>query len=344
MKKRVIYISIGIVFVFLICLGIWIAFSQVPIKRVYFYASNDDYFYQEVKQVSAQESYVYHCQSETCEVLGSRTKKSPYFLIQDNGYVVVNILEKKFQNLSFSQYLRVEDQDTFALLIKKEPLYDGGNGSFDLYSYEQEKVIPLENNGENDETIFKKLSNSLVFRNQIYDGASSVLKGFDQIFDSHLNLVNDENYVYGISEDGSLILAPLYENFFVGGLNKSGYLDLKQFSKFNSADEVSYTSPLYLSIQSFIYDKDTEEKILYYLAVDQDNVLKLYTLDGEELASLESWSDKKNVCMGDHPTFSEEYELEITIGDGESNGKKYRYNFETKQLSMEELEYAVCTK
>ena len=346
MKKRVIYISLGIVLVLLICLGIWFVVSQNSGKNLYFYASTDGYFYQDEKQKDTQDFYVYRCKNKDCEVLSNQQKKAPYFLIQDNGYVVVNFLEKNFQNLSISsnEYLRIEEDETFALLIKREPLYEGGYETFDLYSYPQNKVIPLENNGEHDETIFKNFSDFLVFRTQTQEGPSSVVKGPDQIYDSQLTLVSDENYVYGMVEDGSLVLAPVYENFFEGGINKSGYLELKQFSMLDSSYTISYTSPEYLSIQSFIYDMNTQENILYYLAVDHDNVLKLYTLEGMELASLESWGEDKNVCMGELPTLSNEQELEIIIGYENSNGRVYRYNFETKQLSMEELDYAVCTK
>ena len=80
MKKRVIYISLGIVLVLLICLGIWFVVSQNSGKNLYFYASTDGYFYQDEKQKDTQDFYVYRCKNKDCELLSNQKKKSSLFL------------------------------------------------------------------------------------------------------------------------------------------------------------------------------------------------------------------------------------------------------------------------
>ena len=349
MKKNVVYVSIAVAFVLLFLFGIEIFINSSSTQEIdneetknfYFYDVNNEYFYEQKQDVELTNIYMYTCQNENCEILSSQRKTTPYFLLYDGTYIVLDLLNQKVKEIDLANYTTIVDVDNYALLVKKINEYTNEYQNFDIYNYLNNEIMYLDNNEEHGVTILTNYTDYYVLRNLDNDGPSLDIQGNDIIFDKDFNLISTNYFVYGKTVAGELIVDKIYEPFFGGGINTHGYTKLKSFSLLDSNHNISYTSKEYLSIQNFIYTNDTT--ISYFFAVDQDNILKLYDMEENSLANIEEWTDDKSVCVGEKIVLENDNFLTFLIGNGEENAKEYTYSFNTKELIVKELDYHACT-
>ena len=342
MKKNILLIVLGILLVAGVILGL-LSFrtGKASMKQFYIYESVSGYTYSEEEPENSEEAFVYSCKTEDCKIESSTELVHPYFFVYDSGFYLVDYENQHISslNVDMDTYQSVQVSDGYALFIKKQ---DNSN-VFDLYDFFHNQFLELETFDEPYQTFLNHYASFYVVNYLSEEGPNVYPLTSDSIFDQNFNLVSHDYYVQGTSLN-DLVLTRDYSAMIVGGVNSSGYLDSKQFFIMDSSGNITYSSPEFLSLQSFIYDSELPNEIVYVLAVDTDNILKLYDLAGNVIVSFEEWSDSKNVCIGDHPTYFEGSSLEIMIGNGNLNGKRYVYDFQTDELTVEELDSPVCTK
>lgn len=347
--KSVIYSSIVVILVILICFGMEICVqyftnSIVTIKGQFFLFHDGSQYTYSIVPLKEKEGFLYKCVNESCSMKTSKNSQRPYYVIYDGGYQVINYENQSVKDITsiIKNYDYVfEIKEDYIILAKDFSVGVCSPGfyinTFDIYSFPAQKLVKI-----------KDVENS--FYSEIIQYDNFYLLDFlgvkmpNLIYDKSFTLLSEDYYVHGQDADGHLVLLDDSYYFFLGGVNRSGYLDQKQFSVMDSSGNITYSSPEFLSLQSFIYDSELPNEIVYVLAVDTDNILKLYDLAGNVIVSFEEWSDSKNVCIGDHPTYFEGSTLEIMIGNGNLNGKRYVYDFQTDELTVEELDSPVCTK
>ena len=355
MNKKVVYISIGVITVLLGIFGVEILLQNLKSqstlsdtktdkKQFYFYddSSSGSYFWQNEEPKT---KLFYTCETESCEILvNEQQTSSPYFLIRDGKYYLVDYQKKEVLETPIEEqkYRFVEQKENFAYLVK-EVADDSSLKTFDIYFYNQNKVIELPEFEKDYKTQLLQMGQNYIIQNEEALGPTTPPVSKDFIYDENFNLISNDYYVYGFDSENNLIVAPEYQLMFGGGSNIRGYSQVKNFLKIDGTGKIVDTLPTPLSMQSFVYANSQTNQIAYYFAVDNDNILKLYDINGNVITSVEEWSDQKSTCIGEHPVYQGGATLTFAIGNGEENAKEYIYFFETNKLTVIQMDYPLCS-
>ncbi len=367
-------IFFGVILLFLFVL----AFLSVGIYRkeeervLNFYLNDKDtYIFQEQADETLQKVSDYHCDFEDCSVV--KQVLDSFFLVRDKEYYLIDVssnpvkrnIANNLPNSSDAKYKKMENENYLLLgtaysfydiysikndkLLLKSTNYDHFNIASEneifLYNDKNWAIFSLEN-----ETLSSSMQlhswmgpylYSEEYNNKKYyilHYGSNGVGNFEEIYNSELQLITSDSFYHGLDKNGNLLLTASLNQGLIGGINHAGYFE-KVFETWNEDGHIK-TSREYSSVQTFIEDMDGA--VNYFFAVDKDNILKLYTMDEQEILSLEEWNDNKVLC---NARMINEDEISIPIGEHpKDSSMEYTYNFKTKQLSQKVLPYEVCQK
>lgn len=366
MKKFKNWIVLILVFVSLLVVAFVFFFQGKDVEEKVLYGKSDHgkYYLVDTYESGVHEKN-YRCKSSLCQVyvenkeraifdlFSYRENDNPYFLIEDDGYVLFHILSGESKRLSFSK------EDILNIRIMNRYLYvsyKDSNLESKVYNFDNEVLLSflprdyqvklgeenifLYNNNEwkvfsvLEKQFIKTYTEDMLFEGYQVNGKEYYYSSsFHQLVDNKMNLIFDNYYLKGVADEKFLVLDSNQKFVCNGGIQCSGYIPIYHFLLLDETGKTVYRSKEYKTIQSFVSNKNQVE---YFFAVDDANYLNLYDMKENTILTLdEVWDDEKVLCV---------IKLENDILEFSIDTVEYHYNIKTKEIQSFAIQEPICTQ
>ncbi len=328
MKAKII-IGVSLIVILLFSIGVFLYMK--PSKIIYFYKNNQFYFSSMTKHNDYELVGTYRCRNDNCSEQEYILVHDADVFLLDNTYVYYDFLNKKKVNLALD-------------LNKKYKMSQAG-----------EKTITfLEDNGSCklahffilDKTTGKRLQEITEDRFGCDDVKYSALHVLGDYYMSSLP-GSGANYVNVYNKNFERILDASTFSFITNKNNDElvtskisnepvyyGYPGSdKNYEIYNQKGEKIYTSRTF---KALVYLTES-----YVIAVDDDNILKIFDYQEKPLKEIMEWNESKSIqCI------VKDGRLNITIDNvnTEEFATLYSYDLNTLELSQKELDYKLMRR
>ena len=366
---KYIYAFCGVLLLLVFAMSLYHQKSIKPVysgKELIFYMREDGFISTEMSS-SNDLQYVYKCLTNECKNITEENFQK-YALIHDGDYIIYEVGTDNIKklvtenNISVATVRSYEDNYYFLLVFDENKSFYTTEPSSMYYINEDEYVFQNENIALNKYLDYSEIA-VLTFINDddfiFYSLKSAKYLGKFSVKNSYyirgenvvsVNPDTNENVIYsntfkplpvesnsdivGFTSDNNLIISKSYAYRAASNQEMySGYGSDRGFKIYNQSGELIKESKKYKSFQVMLSNE-------YFLAVDNDNYLKLYDIEENELAKLTLWNEKqviRRIELNDNA---------ISVYTGK-NGEKsvfYKYDIHTKDLTKTQLDYIINDK
>lgn len=336
MKKYI--ILIGSILVVIIGLGFYFLFfyeKDESDKVLYLYHNEltDKYFVSDSdnNEIASLISK-YDCKTKDCSFNPNQLLNEPYVLIKDTNYYIYDILKNVKTKLEIDSNIEYELINSFELIDEKTIVLFHRNYKEYLEKTDVKYVFIDLNTGKEKESIEEKDVNINFYpdlkilkhekgnyyvtfvRHATNDSYSVYNHNFEKLD------LGEKNRTYEIDLDGNLIVSNIVSTKIQHGYNN--VLNYEVYDQSGNFVRKSKDYKAILAIDNF-----------YLIAVDNDDVLKIFDLNDKEIVSLENWSNDKAFT---YEFIDNRFEIIIDIPeDSLYKGNIYTYSVDTNELKKE---------